>query len=91
MKDSKYYIIKAVIVAGIIVIALVFMIMITGEGCMVKWLTGISCPTCGTTRSLYSLANLDFKGYVHYHALGVPMCLYFFYILVFEPPFTKKK
>lgn len=39
--------------------------------CPIKLIFGISCPTCGTTRSLLALLKLDFSGYWHFHPAGI--------------------
>lgn len=38
--------------------------------CPIKTITGISCPGCGMSRALLSLATLDWKSVVHYHPLA---------------------
>lgn len=44
-------------------------------GCPIRFLTGVPCPTCGTTRALLSLARLDLRGYVYYNPLALPVCV----------------
>jgi len=38
-------------------------------GCPFRWVTGIPCPACGTTRAYVSFFNLDFKGAFLHHPL----------------------
>lgn len=46
--------------------------------CPIKWITGISCPGCGMTRSLLSVCKLDLSAAVSYHPL-------IFYLIVAAP------
>ena len=39
--------------------------------CPFKAIFGISCPTCGTTRSLLALVRLDFSAYWYFHPAGI--------------------
>lgn len=39
--------------------------------CLLKFLFGVPCPACGTTRSLLALLRLDFDSYIHYNPLGI--------------------
>lgn len=52
--------------------------MVTGMPCLIKGITGISCPGCGMTRSFLALMRLDFAGAWHYHPLV-------FYLLIAVP------
>ena len=89
MTKIKYYICKTIIVLLIILVACIIF-KILNIDCGVKWLTGVSCPTCGLTRSLISFLKLDFESAIYYHALSIPMSFYFLYIVVVEPTFSKK-
>ena len=54
----------------ILAVAFVYTIFyITGIGCPIKFLTGISCMGCGMTRAYLSLLRLDFAGAFRYHPL----------------------
>jgi hypothetical protein len=46
-----------------------------GQGtlCLFKNITGIACPSCGTTRALIALMHLRFSDTVHYNPLGMLM------------------
>lgn len=44
---------------------------VSGIGCPIKFLTGVSCPGCGMTRALWSLATLRLSAALRYH----PLCL----------------
>lgn len=50
-----------------------------GDFCLFLRYTGLSCPSCGATRSAYCLITGDFKGAIYYHGLFavgfVPLCL----------------
>ena len=55
---------------AILAVVLVYAIFhITGIGCPVRFITGISCPGCGMTRAWLSLLRLDFAGAFYYHPL----------------------
>ena len=41
--------------------------------CPILYLLGIPCPTCGVSRALLAFMIFDFKGYIHYHPLAVPL------------------
>ena len=54
----------------ILAVACVYTIFyITGIGCPIKFLTGVSCMGCGMTRAYLSLLRLDFAGAFRYHPL----------------------
>lgn len=38
-------------------------------GCPIRWLTGISCPSCGMTRAVFSLLTFDLGAAFYYHPL----------------------
>ncbi len=42
---------------------------ITGVGCPIKFVTGISCPGCGMVRAWLSILRLDFSSAFYYHPL----------------------
>ena len=45
--------------------------------CLIKQGIGIYCPTCGVTRSFYSIFNLDFISAIKYNILGIPLFIFF--------------
>jgi hypothetical protein len=54
----------------ILAVAFVYTIFyITGIGCPIKFLTGVSCMGCGMTRAYLSLLRLDIAGAFQYHPL----------------------
>lgn len=70
----------------------IVIISLTGIGCPIKWFTGISCPGCGMTRSLYYLVKLDFAQSLRCHALTVIAIPSFIYIAFGKRPlFNSKK
>lgn len=73
--------------AGIGVVVL-FM-NISGIGCPIKWMTGVSCAGCGMTRALFYAAQLRFDKAFYYHPLFwmVPFCILFF---LFREKLSKK-
>ena len=48
---------------------LVFILYIFDIGCPIKFVTGISCPGCGLTRSVGCLIHNDIPMALHYHPL----------------------
>jgi hypothetical protein len=42
-------------------------------GCPILYFFNIECPTCGVTRALIALFELDFNGYIKYHPLAIPL------------------
>lgn len=42
---------------------------VTGIGCPIKFLTGVSCPGCGMTRAYISLLHFDFHRAYSFHPL----------------------
>ena len=60
-----------------------------GITCPIKFMTGISCPSCGMTRAYLSLLRLDFKSAYYYHPLFVLPALGLI-IYIFRDKFSKK-
>ena len=55
-------------VALMIVAAMIFL-FVADIGCVVRYMTGISCPGCGMTRAFLSLLQLNFEQAWHYHPM----------------------
>ena len=56
--------------AAVFAVALLYLIFhLTGIGCPIHFLTGISCPGCGMTRALFALLCLRFSDAFYYHPL----------------------
>ncbi|MBQ4121006.1 MAG: DUF2752 domain-containing protein [Clostridia bacterium] len=51
----------------------VCLITVSDIGCPILFFIHIPCPACGSTRALLSLIKFDFKGYLYYHALSLPL------------------
>ncbi|TXD95100.1 DUF2752 domain-containing protein [Gillisia hiemivivida] len=45
------------------------------EVCLIKHVTGVPCPSCGSTRSVISLAKGDFLGSIFINPLGLVVAL----------------
>ena len=43
--------------------------------CLLKRLTGIPCPFCGTTRCLQACSRLDFAAALHWNPLALVACV----------------
>jgi len=69
---------KILVLIGIFI----FIMYITDIGCPIKFLTGISCPSCGISRSYMSLLRGDIGKAFYYHAFFpviIPGVLYLMY------------
>lgn len=55
-----------IIIALIVYCVLAYLFRIP---CPIKYITGVSCPGCGMTRSLSALVTLDFGMAVYYHPM----------------------
>lgn len=42
-----------------------------GVSCPIKYVFGVSCPTCGVTRALVALLRGDFVGYLSYNPMAL--------------------
>lgn len=51
------------------------------KGCLIKMLTGIPCPSCGTTRSIISLFNGELEKSILLNSLGLVVAL----IMIISP------
>ncbi|TGY97779.1 DUF2752 domain-containing protein [Petralouisia muris] len=60
--------------------AVCFWLHVTGIGCPIKWLTGISCAGCGMTRAAVCILRLQLGRAYHYHPLVflMPVCVLLF-------------
>lgn len=68
-------ILKKHILIAIIIVATVLIYNILIINCPIKFLLGVSCPTCGMTRSFLSLLKLDIKGSLAYNPMTAFMIL----------------
>ncbi len=61
-------------------------------GCPIKFTTGISCPGCGMTRSVFSVVHLDINKAFHFHPLfflvPIMFCVFIFEAFL-KPKFVK--
>lgn len=56
--------------SAILAIVLLYAVFfLTGIGCPIKFITGISCAGCGMTRAWFSLLHLDFAAAYSFHPL----------------------
>ncbi len=53
----------------VIFVLVIIFLYITGIGCPIKFVSGISCPGCGLTRAWLAFLHLDIKGAFYYHPL----------------------
>lgn len=57
-------------IAAVAAIALLYAVFsLTGVGCPIKHVTGVSCPGCGMTRAWGAALRLDFAKAFEYHPL----------------------
>lgn len=52
-----------------IIFLIYFVLNLFDIGCIFKWTTGISCPSCGMTRATLAALKFDFKTALYYHPL----------------------
>ena len=53
------------------IITVFYIVCITyGFKCPIKYITGVSCPTCGMSRAMWALLRLDIAGYVEYNVMA---------------------
>jgi len=58
---------------------------ISGIGCPIKFLTGISCPGCGMTRAWIALAKANITAAFYYHPLVlIPLFAVIIYVLKYR-------
>lgn len=67
----KHYGYSVAICVCIIAVYVVF--YLTGIGCPIKYVTGVSCAGCGMTRACLSALTLDFSAAFYYHPLWILM------------------
>ena len=84
MKLLKMYLIIGV--AAVVYYAIFIIFEIT---CPIKHITGVPCPTCGMTRAMLALIELDIKGYMEYNPMSIFMFTAVFLFL--HRDFLKKK
>ena len=53
--------------------AVLILMALSGIGCPIRYLTGISCPGCGMTRAVWHLLTLNLPAAMAYHPLCVAM------------------
>lgn len=60
--------------------------------CIIKLLTGLSCPGCGMTRAYISLLSLDFSAAFYYHPIWflVPVWVAIYALVYFKFPRAKE-
>ena len=59
------------------------------DGCIIKKLFHIDCPTCGVTRAWLSLFKGDINMAFYYHPFFIPLTIMFL-VLVHIVPITKR-
>lgn len=81
---------KIFLLAGLL--AVCFFYTVSGIGCPIKWLTGISCAGCGMTRAVFYAAHLQFAEAFYYHPLFwmMPVCAGFVFFAEQIPQKVKK-
>lgn len=68
-KDSMIKRIKEIIYFSLAISIILLAMHISGIGCPIKYVTGISCAGCGMSRALLAVLHLDFRAAFHYHPL----------------------
>lgn len=66
-------VVKQHIIYFSVICCFIAVMQIKNINCPIAALLGVPCPTCGVTRAMLSLFSLDFKGYMGYHPLALPL------------------
>ncbi|MCR4720549.1 MAG: DUF2752 domain-containing protein [Lachnospiraceae bacterium] len=69
MKERLLKFRKEGMLAILSIVFIYFIFHITGIGCPIKYVTGVSCPGCGMTRAMWSLLHFDFAQAFYYHPM----------------------
>lgn len=76
--------IKSITLIYIFLFLILLLVILTIYHCPLKYIFGISCPTCGLTRAMIYFFKMDFLNAFHYHAFWpvvvVGSILYILYI-----------
>jgi len=85
VRNKLYAILAAACAAGYTWLLLTYYRNISNESdfgvCLFKQVTGIPCPSCGSTRSVLSLLRGDFAGALFWNPFGILIML----ILIISP------
>lgn len=60
---------KSILISTVSIFILYLIFYISGIGCPIKFITGISCGGCGMTRAWINIFRFDFKDAFYYHPL----------------------
>ena len=69
--------------ATVLVVAMgyYFIVSVFKSTCIIKYIFGIECPTCGMTRAIISLFSGDIKGYFKFNFMAIPLlCTVYLYL-----------
>lgn len=72
-KIIKKSVAKQHVIYFLVICCFIAVMQIENINCLIAAFFGIPCPTCGVTRAMLSLFSLDFKGYMGYHPLALPL------------------
>ena len=75
MKKTFITWIKIDIILFLIVCAYYGILNIIGATCVIKWIFGVNCPTCGMTRAIISLLKGNVCEYFILHPLALPTAI----------------
>ena len=56
----------------IIILYYLFVFITLDDTCLIKHFTGVNCPTCGMSRSLFALLNFDIATSIQLNLFTVP-------------------
>ena len=80
---KKFFIKRRNVIELVLGLLIVVAIMyLTGIGCPIKYVTGVSCAGCGMTRAFMSLLRGQFKLAFYYHPLVylMPFIMVYFFV-----------
>lgn len=60
----------------IILISFLCLVAVMPVTCILKTVTGISCPACGMTRAFLAIFHFDFLTSIYHNLLGIPLFIF---------------
>lgn len=70
------------IIGGISILPTLIIFFNVHFNCIIKKITGFNCPSCGVSRSLKYLLQLDLKKSIYYNILTIPLIFLSLYIII---------
>ena len=81
---------KGAILAFLAIFCVCLLRFVLGLPCPIQYTVGISCPGCGMTRALWSLATLDFSAALYYHPVCFALPVFVAFLILFKAKGMKR-